>query len=123
MFDIETAETAGRKRKSSRMAINVDNLSLKDLNDLESKLAKAKAHAAQAERSKLKEKIDNILKGTGLTVHDLYGAGKRGRGRGKSAAKYANPDDRSQTWTGRGRKPNWLVAKVKRGAKMSDFAL
>ncbi len=104
------------------MAINVDNLSLKDLNELESKLAKAKAHAAQAERAKLKEKIDNILKGTGLTVHDLYGIGKRGRG-GKSVAKFANPDDRSQTWTGRGRKPNWLVAKVKRGAKMTDFAL
>ena len=103
------------------MAINVDNLSLKDINDLEAKLAKAKAHAAQAERAKYKEKIDNILKGTGLTVHDLYGIGKKGRG--KSAAKYANPDDRSQTWTGRGRKPNWLVAKVKRGAKMADFAL
>ena len=78
--------------------------------------------AAQAERAKLKEKIDNVLKGTGLSVHDLYGAGKRGR-RGKSAAKYANPDDRSQTWTGRGRKPNWLIAKVKRGAKMSDFEI
>jgi DNA-binding protein H-NS len=104
------------------MAINVDNLSLKDLNELESKLAKAKANAAQAERAKLKEKIDNVLKGTGLTVHDLYGIGKRGR-RGKSAAKYANPDDRSQTWTGRGRKPNWLIAKVKRGAKMSDFEI
>lgn len=105
------------------MAINVDNLSLKDLNDLEAKLAKAKANAAQAERAKLKEKIDNLLKGTGITVHDLYGLGKRGRGRSKSAAKYANPDNRDETWTGRGRKPNWLVAKLKRGAKMSDFAL
>ena len=104
------------------MAINVDNLSLKDLNELEGKLAKAKAHAAQAERAKYKEKIDNILKGTGLTVHDLYGPGRRGRA-GKSAAKYANPDDRAQTWTGRGRKPNWLVAKLKRGSKMTEFAL
>lgn len=103
------------------MAINVDNLSLKDLNELEAKLAKAKTQAAQAERTRLKEKIDSLLKGTGLTVHDLYGVGKRGRG--KSAAKYANPDDRSQTWTGRGRKPNWLVAKLKRGAKMTDFGI
>ena len=103
------------------MAINVDNLSLKDINDLEARLAKVKAAAAQAERVKLKEKIDNLLKGTGITVHDLYGAGRRGKG--KSAAKFANPDDRSETWTGRGRKPNWLVAKLKRGAKMTDFAI
>jgi DNA-binding protein H-NS len=103
------------------MAINVDNLSLRDLHDLEAKLAKAKANAAQAERNKLKEKIDNVLKGSGITIYELYGIGRRGRG--KSAAKYANPDDRSQTWTGRGRKPNWLVAKLKKGAKMSEFAL
>ena len=103
------------------MAINVDNLSLKDINDLEAKLQKAKAHAREQEKTKLKEKIDNLLKGTGLTVHDLYGAGRRGRG--KSAAKYANPDDRSQTWTGRGRKPNWLNARLKKGAKMNDFAI
>ncbi|MGQ0672530.1 MAG: H-NS histone family protein [Hyphomicrobium sp.] len=105
------------------MAINVDNLSLKDLHELESKLAKAKLQAATAERTKLKEKIDNVLKGSGLSIHDLYGVGRRGRPRGKSAAKFANPDDRSQTWTGRGRKPNWLVAKLKRGAKVTDFAI
>lgn len=105
------------------MAINFDNLSLKDLNDLEAKLAKAKANAAQAERAKLKEKIDNLLKGSSHSIYDLYGVGKRGRGRGKSAAKYANPDDPTQTWSGRGRKPNWLNAKMKRGAKITDFAI
>jgi len=105
------------------MAINVESLSLKDINDLEAKLAKAKANAEVAERNKLKEKIENLLKGTGLTIYDLYEVGRRGRGRAKSSAKYANPDDRSQTWTGRGRKPIRLVAKLKRGAKMADFAL
>ncbi|MCK5549998.1 MAG: H-NS histone family protein, partial [Hyphomicrobiaceae bacterium] len=48
-----------------------------------------------------------------------------GRGKGKSVApKYANPDDPSQTWTGRGRRPRWLVAKMrKRGANLKQFAL
>jgi DNA-binding protein H-NS len=51
---------------------------------------------------------------------ELFG----GRGRGKgSAAKYANPDNRTETWTGRGRKPNWLVAKLKKGANIADFAI
>jgi DNA-binding protein H-NS len=39
------------------------------------------------------------------------------------APKYANPDDPSQTWTGRGRGPNWLVAKMRKGAKLQQFAL
>ena len=29
----------------------------------------------------------------------------------------------SQTWTGRGRKPNWLVDAVKKGAKIESFAI
>lgn len=105
------------------MAINVEKLSLKDLNDLEAKLQKAKANARDKERAQIKDKIDALLRGTGFTVFDLYGMGRKGRGRGKSAAKYANPDDASQTWTGRGRKPNWLLARLKKGAKMSDFAI
>ena len=47
-------------------------------------------------------------------------AGARGK---ISAAKYANPDNRAETWTGRGRKPNWLVAKLNKGAKMTDFTI
>jgi DNA-binding protein H-NS len=51
-------------------------------------------------------------------LKELFG----GRGKGKvSVAKYANPDDRSQTWTGRGRKPNLLIAKVKKGATLEQL--
>ena len=39
------------------------------------------------------------------------------------AAKFRNPKDASQTWTGRGRKPNWLVEALKKGAKMDTFAI
>ena len=47
----------------------------------------------------------------GFSVSELFG----GRGRKSSAAKYVNPDNRAETWTGRGRKPNWLVAKLEKG--------
>ena len=47
-----------------------------------------------------------------------------GRSKHKMVApKYANPDDPSQTWTGRGRGPNWLVAKMRKRAKLQQFAL
>ena len=42
---------------------------------------------------------------------------RRGKGRG-GVAKYANPDNKMQTWSGRGRKPNWLVAKVPKGSSL-----
>jgi DNA-binding protein H-NS len=36
---------------------------------------------------------------------------------------YEHPDDKSDTWTGRGRKPNWVIARLKKGAKLSDFEI
>ncbi|MFG5381901.1 H-NS family nucleoid-associated regulatory protein [Yoonia sp. R2-816] len=32
-----------------------------------------------------------------------------------SIPKYANPDDRTQTWTGKGRKPEWFKAAMAAG--------
>lgn len=104
-------------------AVNVDKMSLKEINDLEAKIAKAKSAARDKAKADLKDRIDRLVDGSGFSVAELYGFGGRGRGRSKSAAKYANPDNRSETWTGRGRKPNWLVARLKKGAKMDDFAL
>jgi DNA-binding protein H-NS len=120
---LEKKQVTMKRKVGRKMAgINVDKMSLKDINELESKLQKAKAQARDKARSDLKNKIEQILNGTGFTVADLFRVGRRGRGK-STIAKYANPDNRSETWTGRGRKPNWLVAKLNKGAKLSDFAL
>lgn len=37
--------------------------------------------------------------------------------------KYRNPANRSETWTGRGLKPRWMVAAMKGGKKLEDFAI
>ena len=37
--------------------------------------------------------------------------------------KYRNPSDKSQTWAGRGIRPRWLVAALKGGKKLDDFAI
>jgi len=106
--------------------INVDKLSLKDLVDLEAKVKKAISAARDRERAELKKKVADLAETHGFSVAELFGTGRgRGAGKGKSVgvAKYANPDNRADTWTGRGRKPNWLVDRLKKGAKLSDFAI
>ncbi|MEQ1652202.1 MAG: H-NS histone family protein [Hyphomicrobium sp.] len=108
-------------------SINVDKMSLKELVDLEAKVQKAIAAARDRERSVLKEKMAEMAKTHGFSVGELFGGvrGAKGAGKGKSlgAAKFANPENRSDTWTGRGRKPNWLVDRLKKGAKLNDFAI
>lgn len=115
------------KQKVKKMAsINIDKMSLKELIDLDAKVQKALAAARDRERAAVKEKMAEMAKTHGFSVNELFG-GVRGKGaaKGKSlgVAKYANPENKSDTWTGRGRKPNWLVDRLKKGAKLSEFAL
>lgn len=35
--------------------------------------------------------------------------------------KYKNPTNALETWTGRGRKPNWLTEAIAKGKKLEDF--
>ena len=118
-----TKATRAKKINSRRSALEVDGLSLKDIKTLEQKLQKAKAQAHDRERKALKVKIDKIISGTGFTIFEIYGVATKRRGKSISVAKYANPDDVSDTWTGRGRKPNWVLARLKKGGKLDDYAI
>ena len=37
--------------------------------------------------------------------------------------KYFNPDQPSETWSGRGKRPRWLVAQLKSGRRVEDFRI
>jgi DNA-binding protein H-NS len=103
------------------MARELDRMSYKDLTELELKIRKAKAGVQDRTRNELKEKIEAMVAASGFKMSDLFG-GRGGKGR-KVAAKYANPDDPSETWTGRGRKPRWLSAKLKDGDRIEKFLI
>lgn len=104
------------------MAIDLKTLSPKELQSL---IANAEAHMQEAKTHQIQEirkKIDNLLNHAGLTLADVYptrGGGKAGKAskagkRSIVAPKYRNPDDASQTWSGRGKQPLWVVAALKR---------
>jgi DNA-binding protein H-NS len=37
--------------------------------------------------------------------------------------KFRNPEQPSETWTGRGNKPRWLTAQLKSGKQIDDFRI
>jgi len=37
--------------------------------------------------------------------------------------KYQNPDEPSETWSGRGKQPRWLTAALKTGHKIEEFII
>jgi len=75
------------------------------------------------ERTKLREKVAEMAAEAGFSLDEVVSKRGKDRRRGKAAVKYRNPEDRSQTWTGRGRKPNWLIAELEAGRSIDEFAV
>jgi len=84
----------------------LEKMSLKDLLALEAKIKAAIDEKRVSERAEMRSKMEEMARASGFSVAELFG---RGGKRGKAAAKYRNPKDPSQTWTGRGRRPTWIV--------------
>ncbi len=99
------------------MAINLESLSPAELQAL---IKSAEAQMDSARKNHVKEmraKIDGILAGAGLTIGEVYPArgGRSAKGPKASVApKYRNPDNASQTWSGRGKRPLWFNEALKR---------
>ncbi|MBY6059723.1 H-NS family nucleoid-associated regulatory protein [Leisingera daeponensis] len=56
----------------------------------------------------------------GFTLEEVWS--KIGnRPKPKSPPKYRNPENPSQTWTGRGRKPQWIVEAIRNGRDISEL--
>jgi DNA-binding protein H-NS len=106
------------------MAIDLKSLSPKELKALianaESQMQEARASQVQDVRNK----IDALLSHANLTLADIYPTrGGKGGKRGTVAPKYRNPEDPSQTWTGRGKRPLWFAAALRRRGVTAESLL
>jgi len=96
----------------------LEKMSLKDLTALHAKIQAAIDEKRVSERHEMRAKMEEMAKASGFSVSELFG-GRKSKG-SKIAPKYRNPKDPSQTWTGRGRRPNWIVEA---GGDMKRFLI
>ena len=82
-------------------------------------------------KSKVLKKLKSIVESEGLSLDALLSDSTASKSRKvakkkavrKVKPKYANPKDGSQTWSGRGRQPLWVVAHLKKGGKIEDLSI
>ena len=86
----------------------LDKMPLKELTALHAKIQEAIDEKRVSERHEMRAKMEELARASGFSVAELFG--RKGKNGSKGVAKYRNPKDPSQTWTGRGRRPNWMVA-------------
>jgi DNA-binding protein H-NS len=105
------------------MAMNLDALSLKELKDLQSQVAKAIASYEDRKKKEAIAELEEKARQMGFSLAELTGSVVKVRKRAPATPKYANPADPSDTWSGRGRKPRWFEAALKAGKTPEDLAI
>lgn len=123
MTEVDQMSVEALKLEQMRKLEQMSASELKELVQAATDLAERKKGQ---EKKNLRAEILNKIEAAGYTVDDIFpgvGLAKATSAKEKAPAKYRNPENHSQTWTGRGRKPRWLVEAEAAGRDINDFAI
>lgn len=101
------------------MPYDLEKLSLEELQGLRKDVDAAIKGFEKRMKKEALVAAQKAVQEFGFSLDDVMGS----KGGAKGAPKYANPADPSQTWTGRGRQPNWVKAALKAGKALDDLAI
>lgn len=105
------------------MSFDLESMSLKELKDLQSQVAKAIVSFEDRKKKQAIAELEEKARDMGFSLAELLGGPLKTRKRAPAVAKYANPADASDTWSGRGRKPRWFSAALQAGKSPEDLAI
>ena len=106
--------------------IDLSNLNIDQLADLVGKAQSEMASREKRRRQDLRGELERRVKAEGYRLPDLFpelgNAAEGGTRRRKMPAKFRNPQNPEETWTGIGRSPKWVQAILEdRGIDMAAF--
>ncbi len=112
--------------------IDLSELTLIDLIGLQNALPAIIEQAKQSEKAILQQKIAALAAESGFELSEVFDTTliapeketkKKRKQIGFVKAKYHNPENPEQTWTGKGRKPKWATLHLKEGGDLQDLLI
>lgn len=105
------------------MKIDLKSMSRKELEKLLEDAQKALLSAQARDRRQARKAAEKAAAEFGFSLDDLdteepSAKPRKSKGKAsgpKSPPQFANPEDKSQTWTGKGRQPNWFRRHIDAG--------
>jgi DNA-binding protein H-NS len=107
------------------MAIKLEKMNRKELEALRSDVDKAIIELRKKEKGDALAAAQKAAAEFGFSLDELTSK-KSGKGAAKGSSanpKYMNPSNPTQTWTGKGRQPNWFKAALESGKKADDLLI
>jgi DNA-binding protein H-NS len=105
--------------------INLEKMSLDELWHLHEEISDILSNLILAEKRELEKRLAQLNREKGSAkspVVELREAGQRKR-YPRVLPKYQNPQVPTETWSGRGKQPRWLVSALKSGGNIEDFRI
>lgn len=106
--------------------VNLDKMTYAELSELRDEIDAAMETRHEEERQAIAEQIEELAYAAGFSsAKEVLGIRtKKNRASGYTVKpKYRSPWDASQTWTGRGRKPKWVVEALEEGHEIEEFLI
>lgn len=98
--------------------VDISNLSVAELEALRGSIENVIVNRRQTELVSLRKAIEDMVEEAGFSLEEVMQATTSKKR--TVAPKYQNPDDASQTWSGRGRKPGWVEELLAAGGNLDD---
>ena len=109
------------------MREDLKGMSRRELEKLKADVEKAIIRAEKDDLRQAREAAERAAAEHGFSLAELAatGGGRRRAGRPANVhpPKYRNPQNPEQTWSGRGRKPQWVKEAEESGADLSAFQI
>lgn len=102
--------------------MNLENMSLKELKDLQEKVAIAIFEYNKRQKAEARAAAVAAARAYGFSLEEVVGE-KKSKKKSKIAAKYIHPDNPELSWSGRGRTPKWVTEARAAGKNLKDFEI
>lgn len=100
--------------------MNLTDMDLSELKALKKEVDKAISTFEDRQMAQARAELDAHARKLGFTLDHFTGGKKR---KTVGVPKYSHPDNPDVTWTGKGRKPAWILEAIERGEDIETFAI
>ncbi|PWG17634.1 H-NS histone family protein [Salibaculum griseiflavum] len=111
------------------MSTDLKTMTRKELEKLRRDVDKQIERLKKQDLKKAREAAEKAAASLGFSLDEVIGDGgkkpraSRGKAKSAGAPKYANPENPSQTWTGKGRQPQWYKDAIAAGKSPESMEL